>query len=141
MLEHRCPRCGRVFTSGPALGGHRKRCNRGEAPAIAADGSLHPALGRALDRVTANEAAVRRQLDALDGKLDGRDGLVEVALTLARALDEGAGPQTAQVAKELRATLAELEGPRSGGGDDAFADLLRSLADPMPAAVGDTAAY
>lgn len=51
--------------------------------------------------------------------LDTRDeALGQLALTLARQLDEGAGMATAAVARELRATLAELTRDRDDGDDD-----------------------
>lgn len=48
----------------------------------------------------------------------------EAALTLARALDEGAGLATAAVARELRATMTELaKGTVRDDGPDPFAEL------------------
>jgi hypothetical protein len=53
------------------------------------------------------------------------------AVALARVLDEGAGLATAGIAKELRATLAELEQAareRHGGDGDPAEDLDAELA-------------
>ena len=58
-----------------------------------------------------NHAAVSALMASLrqDGALDTHDeALGRLALTLAKALDDGAGMATAAVSKELRATLAEL---------------------------------
>ena len=50
--------------------------------------------------------------------------LGQVALSLSRSLDEGAGMAAAAVARELRATLKELA-PRDGG--DEFTRLMAEL--------------
>jgi hypothetical protein len=60
---------------------------------------------------TSNRDAVTSLLASLrqDGVLDTHDeALGRLALTLADALDDGAGMATAAVSKELRATLAVL---------------------------------
>jgi hypothetical protein len=67
------------------------------------------------------EESTSRRLREL-GEADGPLG--HVALTLARALDEGAGMAAAAVAKEFRATLKELT-PRDGGDD--FQKLVDDL--------------
>ena len=67
------------------------------------------------------EAATEQRLREL-GESDGPLG--QVALTLARSLDEGAGMAAAAISKELRATLKELT-PRDGG--DPFAEFMASL--------------
>ena len=77
-----------------------------------------------------NRAAVQAMLAQLeaDPKSDAR---AQLALTLADALDAGAGMATAAISKELRATLRELE--EGGGGPDDFdvfvAGLSSSLGD------------
>jgi hypothetical protein len=71
------------------------------------------------------EDATRRELERLEA-LDSALGAV--ALTLARALDDGAGMAAAAVSKELRATLKELT-PRDGG--DPFAEFMASLSAPV----------
>jgi hypothetical protein len=75
------------------------------------------------------------------------DGLVAVARTVARALDQAAAEQdkwaVARLAGELSSTLARLRlDPSSRGGDrDSLANFLADLARPTPGtpAVGDTA--
>jgi hypothetical protein len=62
---------------------------------------------------------------ALSGPVDA--SLAATALTLARALDGGAGLATAAVARELRATLAALAGRVDEGGDDGTHDLISRL--------------
>lgn len=61
-----------------------------------------------------------------------RDGaspvLVELARTLAAALDAGAGLSTAAVSREYRATLGVI-GDGSGGVDDDAARLFAALGD------------
>lgn len=54
------------------------------------------------------------------------EALAEIALTLARSLDGGAGMAVAAVSKELRATLAELE-PRADDEPDDADRWLREL--------------
>jgi hypothetical protein len=60
----------------------------------------------------------------------------QMALTLARALDEGAGLAVAAVNRELRAVLAEL----AGGTDGERVPALAGLSTPVqhPEAVGAT---
>lgn len=122
---HDCGHCGRSFKSGPALGGHQRGCKERPPPPSAS---------------LSNEQAVERQLVRLGdlGKLDDRDGLVALALTLARTLDAGAGLAVAAVSRELRAVLKELEGEKRDGAGGDFAALTRSLS-LVPAPVGDTA--
>lgn len=60
-----------------------------------------------------NHEAVTAFVDALAAEeplTPYRAALAQSALTLARYLDDGAGSSTAVVAKEMRATLAELRG-------------------------------
>ena len=80
------------------------------------------------------ESATERRLQELD-ELDSPLG--QTALTLARALDDGAGMAAAAISKELRATLKELT-PRDGG--DPFAEFMASLSSEVrdPAAPGET---
>ena len=58
------------------------------------------------------------------------DARGQAAITLARSLDEGVGMATAAVARELRATLAELEGRNDGNSDD-LAAFLAELSTPV----------
>lgn len=58
----------------------------------------------------------------------------QLALTLADALDAGAGMAAAAIARELRATLAELEAVHDDGGSE-LANFLAGLS----AEVGDKA--
>jgi hypothetical protein len=53
------------------------------------------------------------------------DARAQLALTLADALDAGAGMATAAISRELRATLAELS--QGHGGDDAFDEFVAGL--------------
>lgn len=72
-------------------------------------------------------AAVAALVESLD--LDGdhpRLALAAVAEALAREIDAGAGMAAAAMAKELRATLAELGG-EGDDDDDAFAEWERQL--------------
>ena len=62
-----------------------------------------------------------RQLEA-DPVTEAR---AQLALTLADALDAGAGMATAAISKELRAVLRELE--EGHGGDDELAGFLAGL--------------
>ena len=52
-----------------------------------------------------------------------------LALTLAAALDAGAGSQVATVSRELRRTLVELEGEETGG--DALDAFIAGLSTPQ----------
>jgi hypothetical protein len=68
-----------------------------------------------------NEARVLALIESLRqaSPVDTRDEAIgQLALTLAKALDEGAGMATAAVARELRATLADLARDRDDGDDD-----------------------
>jgi hypothetical protein len=79
-----------------------------------------------------NERATRRAVRDLDDLTPMQLALAELAYTLARALDEGAGAgmSTAAVAKELRATLEVLA--RSGDdGDSEVAQLIAELSAPV----------
>jgi hypothetical protein len=71
----------------------------------------------------ANESAVAAELVALNPD----QALAQLALTLARTLDEGVGMATAAVARELRATLAEIrEGATALNDKQTKADELRA---------------
>ncbi len=76
------------------------------------------------------EAAVLHDLAGLAVDVDDC-ALGQVALTLARALDRGAGLATAAVARELRATLAALTPTEEPDGPDALDDLITRLSAPM----------
>lgn len=81
------------------------------------------------------ENATRLTLKGLedDGKLEGREALAELALTLARTLDDGAGLAVAAVSRELRATIVELGKPHDSVGDEAeswLAKLRSPVGDP-----------
>ena len=82
---------------------------------MAAQGPMQKAI-----RATLKRLEVDPQIDAL-GRL---------SITLAICLDGDAGMATAAVARELRATLAELESRNDGQSDD-FAQLLAELSSPM----------
>ena len=75
-------------------------------------------------RVLPCRAAVLSTLGQLeaDPKSEAR---AQLALTLADALDAGAGMATAAISKELRAVLRELE--EGHGGDDELAGFLAGL--------------
>jgi hypothetical protein len=76
-----------------------------------------------------NEKAVRSHLKALEVS-DVDDARGRLAITLAKALDNDAGMATAAVSRELRATLAELEG-RDGRESDTLTNWLAELSSPM----------
>lgn len=94
--------------------------------------------------VAVDRAVAAAQRDKALADVDG--GLVAVARTVARALDQAAGKEekwaVARLAGELSSTLARLRlDPSSRGGDrDTLATFLASLASPDPGnpAVGDT---
>ena len=71
-----------------------------------------------------NRAAVLATLTQLEAD-PATDARAQLALTLADALDAGAGMATAAISKELRATLRELED--SGGGPDEFDKFVAGL--------------
>ena len=76
-----------------------------------------------------NEKAVRATLRQLEVSVT-TDALARLAVTLAQTLDGDAGMATAAVSRELRATLADLEG-RGGDTDDSLASLIAELSAPM----------
>lgn len=57
------------------------------------------------------------------------DARAQLAISLAKKLDEDAGMATAAIARELRATLADLEGRTDGSSD--FDTLIAQLSAPM----------
>lgn len=67
------------------------------------------------------EQATRTTLAKLkaEGKLEGREALAELAVTLSRVLDGDAGLVVAAVSRELRATLNELGKAHDSVGDEA----------------------
>jgi hypothetical protein len=71
-----------------------------------------------------NRAAVLATLSRLDADPTS-DARAQLALTLADALDAGAGMATAAISKELRATLTEIE--EAGLGDDQLDAFLAGL--------------
>src|SRR5262249_18497425 len=78
------------------------------------------------------ELATARSIREIGELPVGLSNLGEAALTLARALDEGAGLATAAVARELRATMTELaKGVTRDDGPDPFAELA-ALGLPAP---------
>lgn len=76
-------------------------------------------------------AAITALVDGLDlGDDKRRLALAQLAKTLAGQLDDGVGMATAAVSKELRATLAELEGEDAGDDDDSFSQWEHQLGSP-----------
>ena len=83
---------------------------------------------------TSVEGAVRANLLKLHqaGDLDDKkSALSEVAVVLARTLDDGAGLATAAVARELRATLEALIKETTTNDDTQFNDLFARLSTPI----------
>lgn len=75
------------------------------------------------------EAKVREDVGALISSHPMGESLAEMAFTLARTLDDGAGLAVAAVNRELRANLIELS--RMGvDGDDDFDDQLGTPTEP-----------
>lgn len=84
------------------------------------------------------ERAVTQSIREIGELPQGLGGLAEVAKTLAKSLDEGAGLATAAVARELRATLVKLaEGSERDDGPDPLDELVAKLSAPVPAQVRD----
>jgi len=79
------------------------------------------------------ETQVRADVDALVTAHPMGESLAEMAFTLARTLDEGAGLAVAAVNRELRANLIEIS--RLGVDDDDF-DIALSTPD-LPPTLGD----
>lgn len=79
----------------------------------------------AKDALTRAVRATLRQLE-VSSTTDAR---AQLAISLAKKLDEDAGMATAAIARELRATLADLEGRTDGGSD--FDKLMAQLSAPM----------
>jgi hypothetical protein len=77
-----------------------------------------------------NEKAVRATLRQLEVSVS-TDAIARLAVTLAKTLDGDAGMATAAVSRELRATLADLEGRNVGTDDDGLSRLLAELSSPM----------
>jgi hypothetical protein len=72
------------------------------------------------------EAKVRQDVTALISAHPMGEALAEMAFTLARTLDEGAGLATAAVNRELRANLMELARLGVPDDDDDLEDRLSS---------------
>ena len=83
------------------------------------------------------ESKVRADVGALISSHPMGESLAEMAFTLARTLDAGAGLAVAAVNRELRANLIELS--RMGvDGDDDFDEQLSSPTEPeLPATIRD----
>lgn len=75
------------------------------------------------------ESKVRSDIDALVSSHPMGEALTEVACTLARSLDEGAGLATAAVSRELRACLVELSRLAVGADDDLEGQLSTPVRD------------
>ena len=75
------------------------------------------------------ETKVRADVEALMSSHPMGEGLAELAFTLARTLDAGAGLAVAAVSRELRATLTDLAGMVADGDDDFEAELSTSVRD------------
>lgn len=80
------------------------------------------------------ESRTRQDVAALVTAHPMGEALAEIAFTLARTLDEGAGLATAAVSRELRATLVEMA--KLGVGDDDDLDAQLSTPD-LPSSVRD----
>lgn len=77
-----------------------------------------------------NERAVRSTLKQLEVDVT-TDALARLAVTLAQTLDGDAGMATAAVSRELRATLADLEGRHGGSDNDELTSFLAQLSAPV----------
>ena len=75
-------------------------------------------------RYGAVEKQVRKDVGDLITEHPMGEALAEVAFTLAKTLDEGAGLAVAAVSRELRANLVELARLEVPSDDDAFGDAL-----------------
>lgn len=69
------------------------------------------------------ETKVRQDVDALVSTHPMGEALAEMAFSLARTLDEGAGMATAAVNRELRANLIELASQGVNDDDDLESEL------------------
>lgn len=69
------------------------------------------------------ENAVSEDIDLLGDLTGAQPSLAASALALARAIDTAEERNIAALAKELRATLAELVGGRTEPDDDSLGDL------------------
>ena len=80
------------------------------------------------------EQSVKTNLEFLhrSGDLDQRlSSLGDVALLLARMLDDGAGVGTASITKELRATLEAIIMETHTADDTTLAELLARMSTPL----------
>jgi hypothetical protein len=75
-----------------------------------------------------NRAAVAATLAKLEAD-PATDARAQLALTLADALDAGAGMATAAISKELRATLRDIE--EGSASDDDFDTFIAGLSSPV----------
>lgn len=75
------------------------------------------------------ETKVRQDVDALVSAHPMGEALAEMAFSLARTLDEGAGMAAAAVNRELRNNLIELASQGVNDDDDLEADLSAPLRD------------
>lgn len=83
------------------------------------------------------ERKVRADVDALITGHPMGEGLAELAFTLARTLDDGAGLAVAAVSRELRATLNDLAGMVLDDDDDLEAQLSTPVRDAEDPGEGD----
>lgn len=83
------------------------------------------------------EAKVRGDVGALISTHPMGEALAEMAFTLARTLDEGAGLAVAAVNRELRANLIELARLGVDSDDDLDDDLSTPSGGDVPAQVRD----
>lgn len=83
------------------------------------------------------EAKVRGDVGALISTHPMGEALAEMAFTLARTLDEGAGLAVAAVNRELRANLIELARLGVDSDDDLDDDLSTPSGGDVPAPVRD----
>ena len=83
------------------------------------------------------ERKVRADVGALVCQHPMGEALAELAFTLARALDDGAGMATAAVSRELRAALNDLAGSVMPDDDDLDALLSTPVRDAEEPGSGD----
>lgn len=77
-----------------------------------------------------NEKALRATLKQLEVSVTS-DARARLAVTLAQTLDGDAGMATAAVSRELRATLAELEGRHGSDDTSEISRILAELSTPV----------
>lgn len=69
------------------------------------------------------EMAIRLDIAAMGELLGTENTLAELAYRVAREIDDGGGPQTAALSRELRLSLQQLTDGHAGGADDILGDL------------------